>query len=881
MSAVKTDKQPIYLKDYRAPDFKFESVCLHFEIEQAHTQVASSIHVERTGEAGAPLILDGDELELVSVTINGNVLNADQYQLDDKQLQIPGVPDQFELAIVVKIYPKDNTSLMGLYESSGNLCTQCEPHGFRRITYFMDRPDVMTRFTTTVSADRSDYPHLLSNGNLIEAREIENGRHWVKWEDPSLKPCYLFALVAGNFDVLQDSFTTCGGREVQIRFYLEPGYGERGRFGMESLIRSMKWDEEAYGREYDLDVYMVVAVSDFNFGAMENKGLNIFNTSCVLASADQATDDDFIRVEDVIGHEYFHNWSGNRITCRDWFQLTLKEGLTVFRDQCFSEDMTKSELIRLQEVALVRTAQFAEDASPLAHPIRPPSYIEMNNFYTHTVYRKGAEVIRMLHTFMGAEKFRQAMDLYFKRYDGMAVTTDDFLAVMVETDPNIDLDAFLNWYNVAGTPILEVTSHYDADKQTYTLDVTQKLRCGLVEGEQQPQKPFYFPLAMGLLSQAGEQLPMQLAGESEALAGTRVLVVKDLQQQFVFTGVSEQPVPSLLRRFSAPIDLRYDYSDDELYLLWQCDNDAFLRDLSRQDVLTRVVLAAADAHAAGLDMQVPEKLTAVLGHLLDTKTRDANIQSQLLMMPTAAYVLQHAAGRSLTNLSAAYLFLKERLATDLRDKWMSCYERNATGAYQFDVVSMGARRLQAACLVGMCGDGAEEALACAFEHFKGSDNMTDTMSALAALNDHDSAWRSDAMQLFLSEWENESLVLCKWLVLQATQRNASVLDKVKEISESDLFDWRRPNIVNALFGAFARNWWGFHREDGEGYKLMTAAIEKLNKTNPQLAARLVRPMSEWQSLDHDRQLKLRAQLKHIAEMPDVSPDVYEIASKSM
>jgi aminopeptidase N len=874
-------KQPIYLKDYRAPEFKFESVCLHFEIESEYTQVASAIQVVRTGEADAPLQLNGDDLELVSVAIDGTVLTADQYQLNEKQLVIPSVPDAFELAVVVKILPKQNTTLMGLYESSGNLCTQCEPHGFRRITYFMDRPDVMTRFTTTISADKEAYPHLLSNGNLIESRELENGRHWVKWEDPSLKPCYLFALVAGSFDVLQDSFTTCSGREVQIRFYLEAGYGERGRFGMESLIRSMKWDEEAYGREYDLDVYMVVAVSDFNFGAMENKGLNIFNTSCVLASPDQATDDDFIRVEDVIGHEYFHNWSGNRITCRDWFQLTLKEGLTVFRDQCFSEDMTKSEMIRLQEVALVRTAQFAEDASPLAHPIRPPSYIEMNNFYTHTVYRKGAEVIRMLHTFLGAEKFRQAMDLYFDRYDGMAVTTDDFLAVMKETDPSLDLDAFLNWYNVAGTPILDVTSHYDAAAQTYTLAVSQRLRCGLLDGESTPEKPFYFPLAVGLLSQSGEQLPTQLQAEDGPSHGTRVLTVNQLQQQFVFTGVSEEPVPSLFRRFSAPIELRYEYSDDELYLLWQCDTDAFLRDLSRQTVMTRALLAASDAHAAGQSMEVPAKLVAVLGHLLDTHPRDANIQAQLLMMPTAAYILQHAQGRSLSHLSAAYLYFKEQLAAQLRDKWVSCYERNTTGAYQFEVTAMGARRLQAACLVGMCGDAAEESLACAFEHFKGSDNMTDNMSALAALNDHDSTWRADAMHLFLSQWENEPLVLCKWLMLQATQRNASVLDKVKEISESDLFDWRRPNIVNALFGAFARNWWGFHREDGEGYKLMTAAIEKLNESNPQLAARLVRPMSEWQSLDADRQAKLRAQLKYIAEMPGVSPDVYEIASKSM
>lgn len=876
-----TTKQPIYLKDYQAPAFQFDSVAMHFEIEAEHTQVETTIRVRRQGNENVPLCLHGNDLELVSLSVDGRGLSSDEYSCDSQHLTIEKLPKSFELNTVVKIYPKKNTTLMGLYESSGNLCTQCEPHGFRRITYFLDRPDVMTRFTTSISADKDAYPHLLSNGNLIETRELENGRHWVKWEDPSLKPCYLFALVAGNFDVLQDSFTTCSGREVQLRFYLEQGYGERGRFGMESLKRSMKWDEECYGREYDLDIYMVVAVSDFNFGAMENKGLNIFNTSCVLASPEQATDDDFIRVEDVIGHEYFHNWSGNRITCRDWFQLTLKEGLTVFRDQQFSEDMTKSELVRLQEVALVRTAQFAEDASPLAHPIRPPSYIEMNNFYTHTVYRKGAEVIRMLYTFMGKEKFRQAMDLYFERYDGNAVTTDDFLAVMIETDPSIDRDAFLSWYNVAGTPILTVKSHYDAAAKTFRLDVKQSLRCGLFEGEQQPEKPFYFPLAMGLLSAAGEQLETQLDGEAEAQAGTRVLVINQHEQCFVFTGVEEKPMPSLLRRFSAPIELRFDYSDEELYLLWQHDTDAFIRDSSRQAVLTRAILAAADAQAAGKEMQVPEQLFTVIGHLLDTQSTDANIQAQLLMMPTAAYVLQQAGGRSLTHIGSAYLHFKQVLADELQNKWMACYERNTTGIYNFDVVSMGKRRLQAACLAGMCGNASEKALACAFQHYKSSDNMTDSMAALSALNDHGSTWRADVMQAFLSEWESEPLVLCKWLMLQASQRHDGVLATVKEISEGDLFDWRRPNIVNALFGCFARNWWGFHREDGAGYELITEAIKKLNGSNPQLAARLVRPMTEWQSLDADRQQKLRAQLKVIAEMPDVSPDVYEIASKSM
>lgn len=873
-------KQPIYLKDYQAPDFGFEHVALDFCIESDYTEVTTCLQVVRQGDQAAPLVLHGDDLELLSVGIDGQVLSEERYQRDDKNLTINQVPDNCELVIKVKIYPKKNSTLMGLYESSGNLCTQCEPHGFRRITYFLDRPDVMTRFTTTITADKKAYPHLLSNGNLIQEEELEGGKHRAKWEDPSLKPCYLFALVAGDFDTIEDHFTTCSKRDVLLRFYLEKGYAERGRFGLEALKRSMKWDEEAYGREYDLDIYMVVAVSDFNFGAMENKGLNVFNTSCVLASPDQATDDDYIRVEDVIGHEYFHNWSGNRVTCRDWFQLTLKEGLTVFRDQQFSEDMTKSELIRLHETALVRTAQFAEDASPLAHPIRPPSYIEMNNFYTHTVYRKGAEVIRMLHTFMGEKKFRQAMDLYFERFDGQAVTTDDFLSVMAETDGDLDLDAFLNWYNVAGTPILEVTGVYDADAKTYALTVNQKLRCGLLQGENAPEKPFYLPLAMGLLSAAGAQLPTQLQGESSAQTGTRVLVVNEQTQTFVFEQVTEKPVPSLLRRFSAPVELRYDYSDEELFLLWQYDNDAFLRDLSRQDVLTRAILKAADAHAAGENMQVPERLFAVLEYLLSESFEDLNIQAELLMMPCSSYILQHAEGRSVENVAAAYAFFKEQIAVKLQRQWLACYERYPAEAYVFEVRAMGERRLRAACLMGMSGNGSEEALSCAFQQFETSDNMTDTMAALQALNDHDGRWRSDAMQTFLSKWESEPLVLCKWLRLQALQRNAASYDRVREIMQSDLFDWRRPNIVMALLAAFTQNWWGFHRKDGSGYELIAHAIKKLNDINPQVAARLVRPLSEWQSLDKERQDMMRAQLKAIAAMPGVSSGVYEIAAKS-
>ncbi|MCB1827418.1 MAG: aminopeptidase N, partial [Coxiellaceae bacterium] len=688
-----SDPKTIYLKDYEVPDFEVEKVFLHFDLHENETQVKSVLHLHRNPKSKyqkAPLVLNGQAMVLRSVSIDGQALSDADYVVDDATLTISEVPDNFILETEVTIKPQENKSLSGLYKSRNNFCTQCEAQGFRRITYFFDRPDVMTQFTTTITADKDQYPYLLSNGNLIEEKEVD-GRRWVRWEDPSLKPCYLFALVAGDFDLLTDTFKTMSGRDVDLKLYLEKGFADQGAYALEALKRSMRWDEETWGREYDLDIYMIVAVSDFNMGAMENKGLNIFNTKYVLAKPATATDQDYVNIEVVIGHEYFHNWSGNRVTCRDWFQITLKEGLTVFRDQSFSQDMTSPAVARIPEVNVMRNQQFAEDASPMSHPIRTDSYIEINNFYTLTVYRKGAEVIRMVQTLITPPEFRKGLDLYFERHDGQAVTTEDFIQAMEDASGK-DLTQFKRWYSQAGTPVLDVDGSYDEKKKTFTLTVKQFT---LPTPGQKKKRPLHMPLSIGLIGSACSDMSTRLKGEKKAVEGTRVLEITKPKHKFVFVDVENKPVPSLLRNFSAPVKCFYPYNNDELAWLLQCDSDAFARWDAGQKLAANVILAAAEQYQKNESMVMSDLLPNVFKKLLERLEGDLNLLSKLLVLPSENYLLSQMADPNVEAVYMAREFVKLQVGERLHDLLKKTYDHcHDASAYQYNVDAMGRRALK-------------------------------------------------------------------------------------------------------------------------------------------------------------------------------------------
>lgn len=854
--------EPIYLKDYRPPDFLIETVHLHFELLPTHTEVKAILQLLRNPVANtpdAPLVLNGEAMVLQQVSVDGTVLAESAYAVTETHLTIPELPDRCRLETVVHIKPQDNTQLMGLYQSRGNYCTQCEAEGFRRITYYLDRPDVMSRFTTTITADKTAYPYLLSNGNLIETRELEGGRHWVHWEDPSLKPCYLFALVAGDFDLLEDTFQTQSGRSVDLQLYVEKGFKHQADFAMGALQRAMRWDETRWGREYDLDVYMIVAVSDFNMGAMENKGLNIFNTKYVLAQPDTATDTDYVGIEAVIGHEYFHNWTGNRVTCRDWFQITLKEGLTVFRDQCFTEDMTSAAVSRLDTVNIVRNAQFTEDAGPLAHPIRPESYIEINNFYTVTVYRKGSEVIRMVQTLIGAEAFRAGLDLYFERHDGQAVTTEDFLAAM-EAASGQDLTQFRRWYSQSGTPTLTVTDAYDADAQRYTLSVTQHTP---PTPEQSEKMPFYLPLSVALFDANGALLP-----DTE-----KTLIVEQAAQSFVFEEIAAAPVPSLLRGFSAPVHLQYDYTDAALADLFVHDTDAFARWNAGQQLAMRCIVGECDA----------QMLCDAMQTILQSDLSDASFMAALLVLPGESYLHQQVEQVNVHAIFDARQALLQTIATRLKADWLQVYTRHhdAKAPYVYDVAGMGARRLKNVCLSYLVYTGDADATALAYAQFSAANNMTDRLGALAALNHHDSSEREQALAQFYEDWQADPLVVNKWLHMQATSTLPNTYEKVLELLSHEAFDLHNPNNVYALLCGFSTNATHFHQTAGQGYTLIADQVLALNAKNPQVAARLIQPLTQWRRYEAPYGNLMRAQLARIAKAPKLSSDIYEIIAKSL
>lgn len=861
-----------YRKDYQAPAFLIDRVDLVFDIEDEATRVHSRLVVNRNGQSTAgELKLDGSA-KLVSVVLDGEKLDDTRYSLADDVLTVSGVPDSFILEVETELDPAGNTSLMGLYASSGNLFTQCEPEGFRKITYYLDRPDVMAKFTTTIKADKQKYPVLLSNGNKVGEGMVDKKRHWVKWVDPYRKPAYLFALVAGKLVALRDKFVTLSGREVALEIWTEPADQDKTAHAMESVKHSMKWDEERFGLEYDLDIYMIVAVGDFNMGAMENKGLNIFNTKYVLARQDTATDTDFEDIEAVIGHEYFHNWTGNRVTCRDWFQLSLKEGLTVYRDQEFSADMYSRAVKRIEDVKGLRMAQFPEDAGPTAHPIRPDSYIEMNNFYTMTVYEKGAEVVRMYETLLGRDGFRKGMDLYFKRHDGQAVTCDDFRAAMADAN-DADLEQFALWYSQAGTPRLAVSSSYNPAEQSYTLTVKQS--CPATPG-QDVKQPFHIPLALGLVGADGKDLPLRLAGEAEAVGSSRVLDIKAAEQRFTFVDIPAEPVPSLLRGFSAPVKLEYDWRDDQLVFLMANDSDSFCRWEAGQTFAERLFKQLIDDVAAGRELKLSEVFIGAFRAVLKDHSLDPAFKAFMLMLPSEGEILEMVDVADPAVIHQVRDFVLDQLAQALRGEWREAYELNVTREYKPQDAGKRSLKNRALWMLNRLDDAwpAETAAKQCLD----ADNMTDQMGALLALRDRDGEERDECLTAFASRWQNEALVMDKFFMLIGGSQVEGTLEHVTAALQHPAFTLKNPNKVRALLGAFGANMFHFHAADGSGYRFLADRILELDAINPQGASGLTRAFRRLKKLEPGRQALMRAELERMAQAP-LSKDVYEIVSK--
>jgi len=875
-----SEPRTVFLADYTPPGFQIETVQLHFELIPDATVVTARLQLRRTpNTAHGSLRLDGEQLELLEIAVDGRPLAAEHYRVDAEGLTLLDPPDAFLLETRVRINPAANTALEGLYVSSGNFCTQCEAEGFRKITYYLDRPDVMARFTTTLVADREQFPVLLSNGNPTARGALEDGRHFVTWQDPFPKPSYLFALVAGDLAEIAGSFTTASGREVALRFYVEHRNRDKVDHALASLQRAMRWDEERFGLEYDLDIYMVVAVDDFNMGAMENKGLNVFNSKYVLARPESATDLDYQGIEGVIGHEYFHNWTGNRVTCRDWFQLSLKEGLTVFRDQEFSADMGSAAVKRIDEVRILRNSQFPEDAGPMAHPVRPASYQEINNFYTTTVYNKGAEVIRMYQTLLGRDGFRKGMDLYFDRHDGQAVTTDDFLAAMADAN-SVDLSRFSRWYNQAGTPELQVSDHFDAESGRYTLSVRQS--CPATPGEPGKQ-PFHLPLVVGLLDAEGRDLPLHLEGESQPGGPNRVLELSEAEQSFSFTGLGARPLPSLLRNFSAPVRLRYPYSDDQLAFLMARDSDPFNRWEAGQQLYTRVLLQLVAALQRDERPELPGHLTEAFRTTLLDGSGDPALLAQALTLPSETYLAEQMETADPGAIHRARQFVRKALAEALASELSTVFARNrGTVPYRLDGAEIARRSLKNLCLAYLAAGETPTALALAFDQFRDADNMTDVLAALTALVSSPSTDREAALAAFYSRWQNDPLVVDKWLTLQAMASRSDTLEQVTGLLKHPAFTLKNPNKVRALIGAFAHgNPACFHAADGSGYRFVADRVLQLDPLNPQVAARLVSAFNRWRKYDTPRQALMIEQLQRIQRQPSLSRDVAEIVGKAL
>ena len=868
---MKTDTpQTVYLKDYTPPAFWIDTVDLDFDIDASGTTVSATLAMRRNAaRPGQPLVLDGEELQTLALSVDGQDW---PYTETPGTLTLTDLPDAFTLHTIVRIDPDHNTRLSGLYRSTDGYFTQCEAQGFRRITWFLDRPDVMATYTVTLHADKATFPVLLANGNPVAAGDEADGRegyHWAKWQDPFKKPAYLFAVVAGKLDVLRDTFRTASGREVQLAIYVEPGKLDQCPHAMEALKKSMKWDEERFGLECDLDHYMIVAVGDFNMGAMENKGLNIFNTKYVLARSDVATDVDFENIDRVVAHEYFHNWTGNRVTCRDWFQLSLKEGLTVFRDQEFGADLHNRQTARIREVRGLRAAQFPEDAGPMAHPVRPESFVEINNFYTATVYEKGAEVIRMIQTLIGRDGFRRGMDEYFRRHDGQAVTCEDFVASMAAAS-GFDFGQFMRWYNQPGTPHVAVDGHYDAESRTYTLTCTQSNR------RASDDQPYLIPIRVALFSEAGDLLS----------GSERTLHLTATSQSFVFNDVAAEPVPSLLRDFSAPVYLDFDYTPEQLALLLGHESDAFNAWEAGQRLATTLILDAAQAIAAGQNPGWPDTFTAACRRLLQTQAqRGAAFVAEALMLPGEGTLAELLDVVDPDALHAARNGLRRHLAEELEGEFSGLYAALAiTEPYAPTSEQAGRRALRNVCLGYLLELDTDAVRQRALQQFKAADNMTDQYAALAALANVNAATcpqRDEALAAFYEQWRDEALVVDKWLAAQSGSRRPDTLATVKALTTHPAFDAGNPNKIYALIRNFGANLVRFNAADGSGYAFMADRILELHDKNPQVASRLARSFDRWQKFDAGRQAHARAALERIRQHDGLSRDVLEVVSRAL
>ncbi|EHW0642016.1 aminopeptidase N [Vibrio parahaemolyticus] len=861
--------QAKYRKDYQAPSHTITDIDLTFDLYDNDTIVTALSKVVQKGES-TTLELDGEGLELRSVKVNGE--DWAHHEVKEASLVLSDLPAEFELEIITKIDPEANTALEGLYKSGGAFCTQCEAEGFRRITYYLDRPDVLAKYTTKVIADKATYPYLLSNGNRIAQGEAENGRHWVQWQDPHPKPAYLFALVAGDFDVLRDKYTTMSGRNVDLEIFVDKGNLDRAGHAMTSLINSMKWDEERFGLEYDLDIYMIVAVDFFNMGAMENKGLNIFNSKFVLANDQTATDRDYLGIEAVIGHEYFHNWTGNRVTCRDWFQLSLKEGLTVFRDQEFSSDLGSRAVNRIDNVRIIRGPQFAEDASPMSHPIRPDKVIEMNNFYTLTVYEKGSEVIRMYHTLLGEEGFQKGMKLYFERHDGTAATCEDFVSAM-EDATGVDLKQFRLWYSQSGTPTLRVNSEYNAEAKTYALTVEQFTEATQDQAEKQA---LHIPFDIELYDSKGQVIPLIINGESVH----NVLDIKQDKQTFVFENVAGQPVPSLLREFSAPVKLEYDYSDAELIFLMKHATNDFARWDASQMLLAKYIRQNVNNVQTGSEVQLSEDLIdAFRGVLLDENLEPAFI-AQVFSLPSINEITGWYKQIDVDAVDTVLNSITVSLSAALEDELSATYHTLKQAEYTIDHAAIGKRALRNQCLQFLAHTDKGNTLVKA--QYEAANNMTDTIAAMSAANSAQLECREELMADYSDKWKHDGLVMDKWFALQGTNPAEDALEKVKATMNHEAFSLKNPNRTRSLIGSFlAANPVRFHDKSGSGYQFAGDILRQLNDSNPQVASRMIDPLLKFRKYDEARQVMIRAELEKLKAMDNLAKDLFEKVTKAL